>query len=118
MKVMLIMPPIWDACNPYLSLPTLSGVLKSAGYEVILRDLNIEFQDAIFSQEFFLKCRDSIKRYISKYEFQDSLMADNINDYAVAIENLVRVEYALANIEDAKSIFRDKSVFYLPAEYY
>lgn len=118
MKVMLIMPPIWDACNPYLSLPILARVLRSAGHEVILRDLNIEAQDALFSHKFLSICRDRITHYISQYESQNDLLVKNINDYTVAIESLAQLEYVLENVKEAKSIFRDRGNFFLPEKYY
>ena len=35
MKVMLIFPPDWFPSEPYLSLPSLTAVLRQAGHTVI-----------------------------------------------------------------------------------
>ncbi len=41
MKVMLIFPPDWYPSEPYLSLPTLTAVLRAAGHDVIQKDVNL-----------------------------------------------------------------------------
>ena len=41
MKVMLIFPPDWFPSEPYLSLPSLTAVLRQAGHQVIQKDINL-----------------------------------------------------------------------------
>ena len=38
MKVLLLFPPDWLPSEPYLSLPSLTSVLRPAGHEVIQKD--------------------------------------------------------------------------------
>ena len=45
MKVMLIFPPDWYPSEPYLSLPSLTAVLRQAGHTVIQKDINLEMYD-------------------------------------------------------------------------
>ena len=45
MKVMLIYPPDWFPSEPYLSLPSLTAVLRQAGHTVIQKDINLEMYD-------------------------------------------------------------------------
>src|SRR5881296_138577 len=52
MKVMLIFPPDWYPSEPYLSLPTLTAVLRSAGHQVVQKDVNLEMYDWYFSEDF------------------------------------------------------------------
>src|SRR5574341_2405211 len=52
MKVLLIFPPDWYPSEPYLSLPTLTAVLRGAGHEVIQKDVNLEMYDWFFSDDF------------------------------------------------------------------
>ena len=42
MKVLLVFPPDWFPSEPYLSLPTLTAFLRSAGHEVVQKDVNLE----------------------------------------------------------------------------
>ena len=52
MKVMLVFPPDWYPSEPYLSLPTLTAVLRAAGHQVIQKDINLEMYDWYFSEDF------------------------------------------------------------------
>lgn len=52
MKVMLIFPPDWYPSEPYLSLPTLTAVLRAAGHHVVQKDVNLEMYDWFFSEDF------------------------------------------------------------------
>lgn len=58
MKVLLLFPPDWLPTEPYLSLPTLTAVLRAAGHEVIQKDINVEMYDMMFGTSFL--------RYIQK----------------------------------------------------
>ena len=55
MKVLLIYPPDWYPSEPYLSLPSLTAVLRQAGHTVIQKDINLEMYDWYFSEDFLKK---------------------------------------------------------------
>ena len=55
MKVLLIYPPDWFPSEPYLSLPSLTAVLRQAGHTVIQKDINLEMYDWYFSEDFLKK---------------------------------------------------------------
>ncbi len=55
MKVLLIFPPDWFPSEPYLSLPSLTAVLRQAGHTVIQKDINLEMWDWYFSEDFLKK---------------------------------------------------------------
>ncbi len=55
MRVMLIFPPDWFPSEPYLSLPSLTAVLRQAGHTVIQKDINLEMWDWYFSEDFLKK---------------------------------------------------------------
>ncbi len=52
LKVMLVFPPDWYPSEPYLSLPTLTAVLRAAGHPVVQKDVNLEMYDWYFSGDF------------------------------------------------------------------
>ena len=52
MKVTLLFPPDWLPSEPYLSLPSLTSVLRPAGHQVIQKDINVEMYDLMFSETF------------------------------------------------------------------
>src|SRR5213593_764701 len=59
-KVMLVFPPDWYPSEPYLSLPSLTCVLRAAGHDVVQKDVNLEMYDWYFSEDFL--CRLVLKR--------------------------------------------------------
>ena len=50
-KVMLVFAPDWYPSEPYLSLPTLTAVLRQAGHTVVQKDVNLEMYDWYFSED-------------------------------------------------------------------
>ncbi len=54
MKTLLLFPPDWLPSEPYLSLPSLTAVLRPAGHEVIQKDVNVEMYDMMFGEKFLL----------------------------------------------------------------
>src|SRR3989441_3646423 len=46
--------------SPYLSLPSLTCVLRAAGHDVVQKDVNLEMYDWYFSEDFL--CRLVLKR--------------------------------------------------------
>ena len=52
MKVLLLFPPEWLPTEPYLSLPMLTAVLRSAGHEVVQSDTNVLMYDMMLSAPF------------------------------------------------------------------
>jgi len=51
-KTMLLFPPEWVPTAPYLSLPSLTAVLRAYGHQVIQKDINIEMYDLFFYRHF------------------------------------------------------------------
>ena len=51
-RVMLVFPPDWYPSEPYLSLPSLTCVLRAAGHRVVQKDVNLEMYDWYFSGDF------------------------------------------------------------------
>ena len=78
MKVMLIFPPDWFPSEPYLSLPSLTAVLRQAGHTVIQKDINLEMWDWYFSEDFLKKVLrrvpqqlDRLRKLSKKRELRD-----------------------------------------------
>jgi anaerobic magnesium-protoporphyrin IX monomethyl ester cyclase len=78
MKVMLIFPPDWYPSEPYLSLPTLTAVLRAAGHQVVQKDINLEMYDWYFSEDFLKRVLrrvpqqlDRLRKLSKKRELED-----------------------------------------------
>src|SRR5574337_1110794 len=67
MKVLLIFPPDWFPSEPYLSLPSLTSVLRQAGHTVIQKDINLEMWDWYFSEDFLKKVLREVPQQLDRY---------------------------------------------------
>jgi anaerobic magnesium-protoporphyrin IX monomethyl ester cyclase len=66
MKVLLLFPPDWYPSEPYLSLPTLTAVLRAAGHEVIQKDVNLEMYDWYFSGDFLRRVLKRVPQQLDR----------------------------------------------------
>ena len=115
MKVMLIFPPDWFPSEPYLSLPSLTSVLRQAGHTVIQKDINLEMWDWYFSEDFLKKVLrkvpqqlDRLRKLAKKRELAEWEM-----DVQMALCDLTRqrIDELIKKAEKAKAIVRGE-VFY------
>src|SRR5215470_4545562 len=115
MKVLLIFPPDWYPSEPYLSLPSLTAVLRQAGHTVIQKDVNCEMYDWYFSEDFLKKVLrkvpqqfDRLRKLANKRELADWEM-----DVQLALCDLTRqrIDELIKKAEKAKAIVRGE-VFY------
>jgi len=109
-KVMLVFPPDWYPSEPYLSLPTLTAVLRAAGHQVVQKDVNLEMYDWYFSEDFLKRVLrrvpqqlDRLRKLSRKRELQDSE-----RDLQMALCELTRERIAelTKKAETAKQVVR------------
>jgi anaerobic magnesium-protoporphyrin IX monomethyl ester cyclase len=115
MKVMLIFPPDWFPSEPYLSLPSLTAVLRQAGHTVIQKDINCEMWDWYFSEDFLKKVLrrvpqqlDRIRKLSKKRELDANEM-----DLQLALCDVThqRMAKLIHNAEEAKRIIRSEQFY-------
>ena len=116
MKVMLIFPPDWFPSEPYLSLPSLTSILRQAGHQVIQKDINLEMYDWYFSEDFLKKVLrkvpqqlDRLRKLAKKRELAEWEM-----DVQMALCDLTRqrIDELIKKAEQAKRIVRGEENFY------
>jgi anaerobic magnesium-protoporphyrin IX monomethyl ester cyclase len=115
MKVMLIFPPDWFPSEPYLSLPSLTAVLRQAGHQVVQKDINLEMWDWYFSEDFLKKVLrkvpqqlDRLRKLAKKRELEEWEQ-----DLQLTLCDLTRqrIDDLIKKAEKAKAIIRGE-VFY------
>jgi anaerobic magnesium-protoporphyrin IX monomethyl ester cyclase len=115
MKVLLIFPPDWFPSEPYLSLPSLTAVLRQAGHTVIQKDINLEMWDWYFSEDFLKKVLRRVPhqldrlRKLSKKRDLDA----NEMDLQLALCDVThqRMAKLIKNAEEAKRIIRSDQFY-------
>ncbi len=61
MKSLFIFPPGWNPSSPYLALPILKNYLQNTiSANITIKDVNLEFFDYIFSEEYLKYCLGKI----------------------------------------------------------
>lgn len=115
MKVLLIFPPDWFPSEPYLSLPSLTAVLRQAGHTVTQKDVNLEMWDWYFSEDFLKKVLrkvpqqlDRLRKLSKKRELDAYEM-----DLQLALCDVTRqkIDELIKKAEKAKAIVRGE-IFY------
>lgn len=115
MKVMLIFPPDWFPSEPYLSLPSLTAVLRQAGHSVIQKDINCEMWDWYFGEDFLKKVLrrvpqqlDRLRKLSKKRELSEAEM-----DVQLALCDVThqRMAKLIQNTEEAKRIIRSEQFY-------
>ncbi|MCX7922034.1 MAG: cobalamin-dependent protein [Clostridia bacterium] len=110
MRVMLIFPPQFDATMPNLALPCLASVLRSAGHEVVLKDVNVESYEHLLTETALKRAFELICERRKHFIFSGTSPHE--------FERLVNKRNVLfENIEWAKGVFRDKEAFYNTEKY-
>src|SRR5713101_3691587 len=114
-KVMLIFPPDWYPSEPYLSLPSLTAVLRAAGHQVVQKDVNLEMYDWYFSGDFL---RRILKKVPSQLERLRKIsrsrdLTEAEQDLQIALCDLTRERIAqlTAKAEKAKQIVRSPEFY-------
>ena len=115
MKVLLIYPPDWFPSEPYLSLPSLTAVLRQAGHTVIQKDINLEMYDWYFSEDFLKKVLYRVPRQLDrlrKLSKKRDLTAEEM-DLQLSLCDLTRqrIDELIKKAEKAKAIIRGETFY-------
>ena len=114
MKVLLLFPPDWFPSEPYLSLPSLTAVLRQAGHTVIQKDINLEMWDWYFSEDFLKKVLrkvpqqlDRLRKLSNKRELSEGEM-----ELQLALCEITRqkIHELIKKAEKAKAIIRGEKI--------
>ncbi len=115
MKVMLIFPPDWFPSEPYLSLPSLTAVLRQAGHTVIQKDINCEMWDWYFSEDFLKKVLRRVPQQLDRLRKLSKKQDLNANemDLQLALCDVThqRMAKLIQNAEEAKRIIRSEQFY-------
>jgi hypothetical protein len=115
MKVLLIFPPDWFPSEPYLSLPSLTAVLRKAGHTVIQKDVNLDMWDWYFSEDFLKKVLrrvpqqlDRLRKLSNKRELSEAEVELQL---ALCDVTRQRIDELIKKAEKAKAIIRGETFY-------
>lgn len=116
MTVMLVFPPDWFPSEPYLSLPSLTSVLRQAGHRVIQKDVNLEMWDWYFSEDFLKKVLRRVPQQLDRFRklSRKRELAEWELDVQMALCDVTRrrIDELIKKAEQAKRIVREEENFY------
>src|SRR5881396_1001242 len=114
-KVLLVFPPDWYPSEPYLSLPSLTAVLRAAGHDVVQKDVNLEMYDWYFSADFLRRVLkkvpqqlDRLHKLSRKREVEESEMQLQL---ALCDCTRERIAELIEKAETAKRIVRSQEFY-------
>lgn len=115
MKTLLLFPPDWLPSEPYLSLPSLTSVLRPAGHEVIQKDVNVEMYDLMFSELFIRHAQQRIAfelRHIKNVSETRTLTGEErqLKDQLLSCTE-EGVTQLIRDVEKAKSVLRGEEFY-------
>ncbi|MCF6148501.1 MAG: radical SAM protein [Candidatus Kuenenia sp.] len=114
-KVMLLFPPDWFPSEPYLSLPTLAAVLRSAGHIVVQKDVNLEMYDWFFSNNCLQHVLEKVHQQLERLKKKAAMFG--LDDEDIALQNALnkctnaRITELSQNAEAAKKIITSQDFF-------
>ena len=115
MKVLLIFPPDWYPSEPYLSLPSLTAVLRQAGHTVIQKDINLEMWDWYFSEDFLKKVLRKVPQQLDRLRklSKKRELGANEMDLQLALCDVTRqkIDELIKKAEQAKAIVRGETFY-------
>lgn len=115
MKVLLLFPPDWLPSEPYLSLPSLTSVLRPAGHDVVQKDINVEMYDLFFSAGFLDSAAERIGRELHHLQVVKGQRVLDEEEQALMDQLLSCTPDLVArlkgNIDKAKSILRSEAFY-------
>ena len=115
MKVMLIFPPDWYPSEPYLSLPSLTAVLRAAGHQVVQKDVNLEMYDWYFSGDFLRRILKKVPQQLERLRkiSRSRDLTEAEQDLQIALCELTRerIVQLTAKAEKAKQIVRSPEFY-------
>jgi radical SAM superfamily enzyme YgiQ (UPF0313 family) len=112
MRVLLLFPPEWLPTEPYLSLPMLTAVLRSAGHEVIQKDINIEMYDMMLRAPFLRHIQKRITHSRAHYQ-QRSTIQSLSEEYRHLLNNCneERFTHLIEDVEKARKILKSDAFY-------
>lgn len=116
MQRLLIHPPFADPTQPYLSLPTLKGYLRSRRLDARVLDLNLEAAHWLFRPETLREMATAMGLRFLKLNHSQRLDFEEQREYAALLKARPKMEHALA-AESPLEVFRTRARFYDAGEY-
>ncbi|MCL4727027.1 MAG: radical SAM protein [Candidatus Kuenenia stuttgartiensis] len=114
-KIMLLFPPDWFPSEPYLSLPSLTAVLRSAGHLVVQKDVNLEMYDWFFSSNGLQLIFEKAPKQLERLKNKSALLGLDDNDRSIkqALTGCTkaRIKELSQHAEEAKKIVTSPDFF-------
>lgn len=112
MNVRLLYPPFADPTQPYVSLPTLKGFLRSHGLDATVIDLNVEAAHALLSPRRVLEQAEALAERFSVLNRRPALDGPQQMEYLALAQARPAVLRGLTARGSAADTLQDKARFY------
>lgn len=113
--IVILYPPPSDPTQSYTSLPSLTGYLRSYGFQVVQRDLSIELFSSILTKEFLSNAAAcALSRAQKSIDSPNEINRNFINHFN---DLFFLTDYIIDHINEAREIMKDAKKFYILEQY-
>lgn len=117
MERLLIYPPFADPTQPYLSLPTLKGHLRSRGLDARVVDLNVGAAHHLFHPESVDDLARRLGLRFLRLNRASHLRFEEAREYRALADARAKIEWVLAADPPLLDVFRRRELFFDPSLY-
>lgn len=117
MERLLLHPPFADPTQPYLSLPTLKGYLRSKGLDARVLDLNVEATHWLFQPDNLIALGRRIGSRFIDLNRQQLLGFEEQREYRALVEARAKIDRAIGADPSPIEVFRSRDSFFDGAKY-
>lgn len=117
MERLLLFPPFADPTQPYVSLPTLKGHLRSRGLDARVVDLNVEAVHHLLLPESIDDLARRLGLRFLRLNHANQLDFEEAREYRALVDARAKVEWVLAADPSPVEVFRTRDLFYDAARY-
>ena len=112
MERLLLHPPFADPTQPYLSLPTLKGYLRSKGLDARVLDLNVEATHWLFQPDNLIALGRRIGSRFIDLNRRQQLDFEEQREYRAIVESRAKIDRAIGADPSPLEVFRTRELFF------
>ena len=112
LKTLLVFPPQWVPTQPPLGLPSLTAYLRTNGYNVTQKDVNIELYNTFLSKDYLEGMHERLSTQFDQMDSKEKLSIRAEQTYYNSLFIAKSIAFDVAErIEEAKRVFRSEDFY-------
>jgi radical SAM superfamily enzyme YgiQ (UPF0313 family) len=106
MKILLISPPVYYPCGPYLAVSSLKAFLDQNGHEALQKDVNIEFFNRILTRAYLEDCYRIIRGKHKEIAGKEIKNEEDRKRYRLFKRAMSLAPYIIKKVDHSRRFFK------------